>query len=138
MAKLHLIDALRTTAKRVRSGAHYEWGHAGACNCGHLAQTVTHTPAPQIYSDVGGEWSEHLRDYCPITGQSVDDVAAQMIRFGFSASELSDLEQLEDPKVLARIPQRRYLRRNDRNDLVLYLEAWASMLEESASVESTG
>lgn len=138
MAKLHLIDALRTTAARVRSGAHYEWGHAGACNCGHLAQTVTHRTAPQIYRDVGGEWSEHLRDHCPITGQAVDDVAAQMIRFGFTPSELADLERLENPQVLARIPDRRELQRNDRQDLVLYLETWASLLEDADRLDATG
>ncbi len=132
MAKLHrdVIEALRTTAARVREGAHYEWGHAGACNCGHLAQTVTRLSKAEIYRMVDGEWSEHLHDYCPITGQAVEDVAAQMIRFGFDAGELADLENLADARVLERIPDRRYLRRNDRGDLVLYLEAWAAMLEQ--------
>lgn len=131
MAKLNrgMIEALRTTAQRLRAGAPYQWGHAGACNCGHLAQTVTQRSSREIYSMVNGEWSEHLVDHCPVTGQAVDDVAAQMIAFGFSPGELADLERLEDPRVLQRIPGRRYLRRNHRDDVVLYLETWAEMLE---------
>lgn len=130
MSKLnrHVVEALRTTAKRLQDGADYEWGHAGACNCGHLAQTVTHRCKKEIYSMVDGEWSEHLNDYCPITGHAVEDVAAQMIAFGFTPSELADLERLEDPRVLERIPGGRHLRRNDRDDVVLYLETWAQML----------
>ncbi len=131
MAKLNrtVIEALRTTADRLRSGADYEWGHAGACNCGHLAQTVTQRSKQEIYKMVSGEWSEHLNDYCPITGCAVEDVAAQMIAFGFTPGELADLERLQDPRVLERLPGRRHLRRNDRDDVVLYLETWASMLE---------
>lgn len=132
MAKLNrqVIEALRTTAKRLAGGADYEWGHAGACNCGHLAQTVTQRSKKEIYKMVNGEWSEHLNDYCPITGQAVEDVAAQMIRFGFTPGELADLERLEDPRVLERVPGRRHLRRNDRDDVVLYLQTWAQMLEQ--------
>jgi hypothetical protein len=131
MAKLNrqVIEALRTTAKRLQDGAEYQWGHAGACNCGHLAQTVTRRTQREIYSMVNGEWSEHLNDFCPITGQAVEDVAAQMIAFGFTPSELTDLEWLGDPRVLERIPGRRHLRRNDRDDVVLYLQTWAQMLE---------
>ncbi len=126
-----LIGAIRTTVARLREGAHYEWGHAGACNAGHLAQTVTRLDKRQIYRMVAGEWSEFLRDYCPATGDSLDDVVTQMIRFGFEPGELSDLEWLRDDRILRRLPDgRRHLRRNDRDDLILYLETWAGMLQE--------
>ena len=36
-----LAEALRVTAKRISSGDRYKWTHMGACNCGHLAQTIT-------------------------------------------------------------------------------------------------
>lgn len=125
-----VVTALRTTAARLREGAKYQWGHAGACNCGHLAQTVTQKSKETIYQHVGGEWSEYLRDYCPITGHPLDEVAAQMVRFGFSTGELADLEQLSDDRVLRALPGgKRYLERNNRQDLVLYLETWASLVE---------
>lgn len=130
-ASAELIGAIRTTAAKLRQGAHYEWGHAGACNAGHLAQTVTSLTKVQIYRMVDGEWSEHLRDYCPSTGDSLEDVVIQMVRFGFEPGELADLEWLRDDQILRRLPDgRRYLRRNDRDDLILYLETWADMLQE--------
>lgn len=131
MARLHpeLIQALRSTAARIRQGAHYEWGHAGSCNCGHLAQTVTELSRAEIYRMVNGEWSEHLNDFCPITGASMDHVTNQMIRFGFEPGELASLERLSDPSVLAQISDRQHLRRNDAKDVVSYLEAWADLVE---------
>jgi len=36
-----LIEALRTTAKRLSDGATYAWGNHGACNCGNLLQVIT-------------------------------------------------------------------------------------------------
>ena len=121
-ASAELIGAIRTTVMRLREGAHYEWGHAGSCNAGHLAQTVTKLNKVQIYRMVDGEWSEHLRDYCPSTGDSLEDVAAQMIRFGFEPGEIADLEWLCDDRILERLPDGRlHLRRNDRDDLMLYL-----------------
>ena len=126
-----LIEALRTTALRLREGAPYQWGHAGVCNCGQLAQTVTELDKSTIYKMVQGEWSEHLVDHCPTTGHGLEDVATRMIRFGFEPGELADLEQLGDDRVLRRHPGgKRHLRRNDRDDLVAYLESWADMLEE--------
>lgn len=125
-----MAKALRTTAARLREGAKYQWGHAGACNCGHLAQTVTSRTGQSIYQEVNGEWSEHLRDYCPLSGQPLDEVAAQMVRFGFSTSELADLEHLTDDKVLRALPGgKRYLERNNREHVVLYLETWADLVE---------
>ena len=43
MAKpsLELIDALRKTANRLKTGAYYAWGNHGGCNCGNLLQVIT-------------------------------------------------------------------------------------------------
>jgi hypothetical protein len=130
-ATAQVIEALRTTAARLRSGAPYQWGHAGSCNTGHLTQTVTSLSKAEIYRVVAGEWSEYLNDYCKVTGAGLDDVAARMVRFGFEPGELADLEQLGDERILRRLPGGfRWLERNDRGDVVLYLETWADMLEE--------
>ena len=125
-----VIGALRTAAARLREGADYQWGHAGSCNCGQLAQVVTGLERAAIYREVAGEWSEYLVDRCAVTGSRVDDVVATMVRFGFEPAELADLEQLSDPEVLAALcGGPRYLRHNDRDHVVEYLEAWAAMLE---------
>lgn len=129
-----VIDVLRATAARLREGAPYAWGHAGHCNCGHLAQTVTRLDSRAIYRVVAGEWRDYLRDACPITGEDHEDVAARMIAFGFEPGELADLEHLSDERVLRHLPAgRRHLRRNDRSDVVLYLETWADLLVERLS-----
>lgn len=133
MARCHpeLIEVLRATAARLRQGSDYQWGHAGACNCGHLAREVTKLSRASIYRIVDGQWSEYLRDHCPITGDGLEDVATQMIQFGFEAGELADLEHLSDDRILRRLPGgHRYLRRNERDHVVLYLETWADMLQE--------
>ena len=70
-----LINALRVTADRLESGARYEWGHMGRCNCGHLVQTITQLSAYEIVASVDfqlDEWSEHAQDYCTGTGHKVD------------------------------------------------------------------
>ena len=132
-----MIDALTQTARRLEDGAAYQWGHAGQCNCGHLAQTVTSLDRKEIYRMVAGEWTEHLNTACPISGLNLDDVAARMIQFGFSAAELTDLEYLQDRRVLSRLPDgRTHLRRNVREDVVLYLETWAEMLAAEVKTES--
>lgn len=125
-----VITVLRATAERLRGGAKYQWGHAGVCNCGHLAQVVTGYDGREIYRQVAGEWSEHLNDYCVSTGDSVADAATRLMRFGFAPTDLRDLEYLRNAKVLAHLPRHeRHPRRNDRDDVVRYLEAWADMLQ---------
>ena len=50
MAKptIELIAALRETAKRLRNGAAFSWGHHGACNCGNLVQVVTQLSEDEV------------------------------------------------------------------------------------------
>ena len=46
---MRLYHALRVTAQRIRSTTAYQWGHFGACNCGHLAQTITQRNKADIH-----------------------------------------------------------------------------------------
>ena len=67
---LVLIEALRNTANRLRSGSHYAWGNHGSCNCGNLLQVITHLSKEEIltYAQTGiGEWTELAEDYCGVT-----------------------------------------------------------------------
>ncbi|PRY12044.1 hypothetical protein CLV24_109169 [Pontibacter ummariensis] len=129
-----LIQALRETAKRLADGARYQWGHMGSCNCGHLAQTITQYSKGKIHGAAmwrHGDWREQLRDYCPQSGLPMDEVIDQMLDFGLTQDDLTRLERLSHPAILARLPQvQRHLQHNKRNDVVLYLTTWATMLEE--------
>ena len=131
---LPVIQALRDTASRLTTQAPYQWGHMGSCNCGHLAQTITqltkaeiHTRAMQRY----GDWERQIVDYCPTSGLPIDQTIDEMLALGFSRSDLSHLERLSDPSILAAIPfeRRNMLRHNQRDDVVLYLHTWADLLE---------
>ena len=129
-----LSEALRVTAKRIASGSVYKWTHMGACNCGHLAQTVTFN-SPEVLHKLAlqraGDWAEQTREYCPASGYSLDFVISALLDLGATLQELRDLERLSDPKVLKRmsIERRRNLDHRCREDVVLYMETWASCIE---------
>ncbi|WP_439883043.1 hypothetical protein ACSX1A_07710 [Pontibacter sp. MBLB2868] len=130
---IELIEALRETACRLKKGDSYQWGHMGSCNCGHLAQTITHYSKGEIHGAAMwryGDWREQLRDYCPHSGLPLDEVIDQMLDFGITRQELAHLETLSDPAILNSLPQeKKHLKHNQRDDVVLYLNTWAWLLE---------
>jgi hypothetical protein len=132
---LDLIAALRRTANKLQTGAPYQWGHMGSCNCGNLAQELTTLTKAEIHEHalaVGrGDWNEQLNDYCPTSGLPMDMLIAEMLNVGLTTEDLKHLERLTDRRVLERLPQeKRYLRHNFREDVVLYIYTWADWLEE--------
>lgn len=130
-----LINALRSTAQNLASGAKYEWGHMGRCNCGHLVQNLTNMSDREIVDSIDNrmeEWTEHARDYCTSTGSKVDYIFDTMQGFGFDSQDMINLEYLADKRILKRIsnsntPQ--YLRNNKVEDVILYMETMADLLE---------
>ncbi len=126
-----LIDVLVATAARLRSGATYQWAHMGACNCGHLAQTVTKISRAELHAialERAGDWSEQVVEFCPTSGLPIDHVIATMLELGLTREDLQHLERLTSPDVLARLAHGRYLDYRKRDDVVLYLETWAAAL----------
>ena len=136
-----LIQALRKTAGNLENSSHYQWGHMGACNCGFLAQEVTKLTKAEIHRralERHGDWTEHLNDYCPINGLPFDDVISELIAFGFDADDLKHLEKLSDPKILDTLPlSGRNLRHNVKRDVVTYLKAWITLLEDELIIDIT-
>ena len=133
-ANTRLIRALRVTTARLREGAGYQWGHLGMCNCGQLAQTVTKRSKRDIHEAAlaggGGEWRDRAREYCPTSGLAIDSIVGALLDHGLNTHDLADLEYLDNPRVLARLGPGTHLRRNSREDLVRYLDAWAELLSE--------
>ncbi|MEM7133062.1 MAG: hypothetical protein AAF702_42565 [Chloroflexota bacterium] len=130
-----LIEALRETADRLHSGARYEWGHMGRCNCGHLVQTITELSDTEIVACVGNqldEWTEFATDYCEGTGQNVEGLFATLHQVGFGYQDVIHLENLSDKNVLRHLGNGtpRYLHRNNVADVTLYMETLAELLEE--------
>lgn len=132
-ANLLLVEAFRTTAKNLRNGKPYEWGHMGNCNCGNLAQTLLNIDKKTIheYALVGvGDWSEQVNDYCPTSGLHMNKMIFGLLEKGLSTEDLKNLEYLLDPLVLANLPENTHvLKNNNREDVALYLETWANLLE---------
>ena len=133
-ASLPLIQALRKTARLLEKSTLYQWGHMGCCNCGFLAQTVTKRTKAEIHAEAlkrYGDWAQQTAEYCPQSGLPIDHIISEMLALGFTTADLAHLEKLSDKTVLEALPpKRRFLRYNKKDDVVLYMLTWASLLEQ--------
>jgi len=136
MAKpsIELITALRETARRLRIGVHYAWGHHGACNCGNLLQVVTPLTEGEIlrYAHTAvGEWTELSEEYCATSNAPVNLVMSKLEQVGLTPGDIQHIEYLTDREVLNQLPGGfRWLKKNVREDVIQYFEAFANLLEE--------
>jgi len=107
----------------------------GGCNCGNLAQELTRLSKDQIHAYAMqryGDWNEQVADYCPTSQMPIDLLISEMLGAGLEPEDLKNLEKLSDKKILARFPiEKRFLKHNQRDDVVAYLNEWAAMLEEA-------
>lgn len=129
-----LIEGLRKAARNLRDGAFYAWGHHGACNCGHLLQVITKLSKEEIqtYAHTGyGEWTEIVEESCSVTGIPLGLLITELRSMGLTNVDIHNLEYLEDRAVLNNLPGGfRWLKRNQREDVIIYFETYANMLEE--------
>jgi hypothetical protein len=106
----------------------------GRCNCGHLVQTLTDMTDYDIVQAVDfklDEWTEHAKDYCAGTGHRVDDLFETLVQVGFTHEDVRHLEYLSDRRVLQHLEGGfRYLRKNQVEDVTLYMNTLAGLLEE--------
>lgn len=134
LATFKLVDALRETAHRLKNGAYYAWGNHGGCNCGNLLQVVANISKEEIlqYAHTGiGEWTELAEDYCGVTNAPFTLMIKKMQEIGLTPTDIHNLEYLEDKAVLQQLPGGfRWLKRNLRDDVVVYFETYANLLEQ--------
>ena len=137
-----LIDALRTTAKRLQDGAYYAWGHHGGCNCGNLLQVLTRLSKEEILQcaqEAHGEWTELAIEYCETTNTPLSKIISELLSVGLTNTDIHNLEWLEDREVLEKLPGGfRWLRKNLREDTILYFETFADLLESRLSAKARG
>ena len=127
-----LILALRQAADSINEGSHYEWGHMGSCNCGHLAQQLTARSKGEIHRyamEKHGDWAEQVLDFCPTSGMSMDWLISELTSYGLTTRDLIDLERLSKEDILEKAGVT-HLEKNKKDDVVTYMNAWASLLEE--------
>lgn len=131
---LALIGALRETAKRLEEGVQYAWGNHGSCNCGNLLQVITDLSKEEIltYAHTGiGEWTELAEEYCGVTDAPISLLLKKLQDTGLTPTDIHNLEYLEDRTVLNALPGGfRWLKRNQRADVILYFKTYADLLEE--------
>lgn len=131
---IKLIGALREAAQKLRNGADYTWGNHGSCNCGHILQVVTHLSKKEILEHaqtVYGEWTEIAEDYCGVTNAPAYLLVSKLEKLGLTPTDIHNLEYLEDRTVLENLPGGfRWLKRNAREDVIVYFETMAEMLED--------
>ena len=141
IANLELIRALRETARRLENGADYAWGHHGACNCGNLLQVITRLSKEEImrFARTGvGEWTELAEDYCGVTSTPVDMLMSELQNLGLTPTDIHNLEYLQDKLVLEKLPGGfRWLKRNVREDVIVYFQTLADVLEEKLNEVSS-
>jgi hypothetical protein len=129
-----LIAALREAAQNLRNGAHYAWGHHGSCNCGHLLQVITQLSREEIIrhaQTISGEWTEIAEEYCGVTNAPAYLLVSKLEKLGLTPTDIHNLEYLEDRTVLNNLPGGFcWLKKNVREDVVVYFETLANMLEE--------
>lgn len=131
---IELIDALRKTAKRLSEGVAYAWGNHGTCNCGNLLQVVTNISKEDIltYAQTGfGEWTELSEEYCHVTNAPVSLLIKQLQEIGLTPVDIHNIEYLEDREVLNALPGGfRWLKKNNKEDVIVYFETMANILED--------
>lgn len=128
-----LVDALRETAARLRSGVDYAWGNHGSCNCGNLLQVITNFSKGEIlrFAHAGiGEWTELAEEYCGVSNTPVDLLLTRLQDVGLTPTDIHNLEYLEDRKVLENLPGGfRWLKKNIREHVIAYFESYAALLQ---------
>jgi hypothetical protein len=129
------LSALIKAADLLELGTFYQWGHMGSCNCGHLAQAVTHLSKEEIHKIAmqgSGDWTNQINDYCQNTGLPLDLIISELTQSGFSVEDLINLEQLRDAEILNEIPFeiRKDLRHNKKSDVIIYLRAWSDLISK--------
>lgn len=133
-----LVDGLRQAAAGLRNGAYYAWGHHGACNCGHLLQATTQLSKEEIITaaqSASGEWTEIAEESCSITGAPVDLLLTKLQQLGLTPTDIHNIEYLDNREVLNHLPGGfRWLKRNIREDVIVYFETMAEMMEETPDI----
>jgi hypothetical protein len=91
------------------------------------------------YAQMGtGEWTELSEEYCTDTNAPLNTIFSQLEQAGLTPVDVHHIEYLTDRAVLRELPGGfRWLKRNVREDVILYFETFANLLEEQliASVD---
>jgi hypothetical protein len=78
-----------------------------------------------------GEWTELAQEFCPTTGTPLILIISQLEKIGLTPTDIHHVEYLTDKEVLNNLPGGfRWLKRNKKEDAIVYFETFANLLEE--------
>ena len=132
-ANIKLIQAIKKAADKIEKGSNYQWGHMGACNCGHLAQELTSYSKREIHEYAmrkSGDWTDQVNDFCGTSGMPMDEIISSMMESGLERKDMIELERLKNEQVRHSLGKKgQTLNHNVKADVVLYMRGWAALLE---------
>lgn len=133
-ASIKLIQAIKQAANKIETGDNYQWGHMGACNCGHLAQELTTYSKREIHEYAmrkSGDWTDQVTDFCATSAMPMDEIISSMMESGLERKDMIELERLKNQEVRRALGEKgKILNHNIKTDVVLYMRTWATLLEE--------
>lgn len=78
-----------------------------------------------------GAWEPEDLGMCSVSELNMTQVFAELAAWGLDARDVESLERLDDPEVRRRLDTHTVdFLRSDRTNVILYLRAWADVLEE--------
>ena len=85
-----------------------------------------------------GEWTELAEEYCYVTDAPVQMLISSLEKLGLTPTDIHNLEYLEDKSVLRNLPGGfRWLKKNKREDVIIYFNAFADVLEAKLENEKS-
>lgn len=168
--KTKLITALRTCAKALEQGTfEYKWAEPQSCNCGIVACALMGKSVAEMKDILQPmrtqvehpNWKYLVGKFCPITGTPTNEVFKSLLEAGMSQTDIVELEELSNKKVLSRITlEASYLTRKvppgfigrllgkkareveslaqrytSKNNAIAYMVAWADLLTEEGALD---
>jgi hypothetical protein len=129
---------LTQTITGLSPGAIHE---AAAKQRGDWAEQARSARAEHAQPDYGsrpaldeGAWEPEDLEICPVAELGMSQIFAELSAWGLDAADVGALERLDDPEVRRRLGTHTIdFLHSDRRNVVAYLRAWASLLEEQVS-----
>lgn len=102
------------------------------------ARTVASTPDLPDYGNRPaldeGAWEPEDLGICPVAELGMSQIFAELSAWGLDAADVGGLERLDDPAVRRRLGTHTSdFLHSDRRNVVAYLKAWATLLEEQVA-----
>lgn len=129
------IEVLRQAISKLEGGVYYNFFDISSCNCGLVVQACLQISQKELSNLIEKETDKSYLSVgnwnmmCESTGLPMSLVFRSLKEAGFTTQEIGDLEVFRGKKVLAKIGVGA-MSCDSKVNLVSYLKAWVSILEE--------